>query len=246
MLLPQWKQSHVSASTTRRPEPLAKRLTSDDFALLGPYLRPLQTELRQVLIYPYEPVTYLVFPESGYVSVLGESSGGRVEVGMIGREGLVGASAVLLDAGTAPYQEFVQCPGEMLTIEAKAFCAAVDHSPTLRTLMLRYVQTKLIQARQTAFVNAAYTMDVRLARWLLMCHNRTNGDKIPVTHDFIALMLGVQRSGATIAVQTVEGTSSIKAGRGRIMVRDRERLIALANGSYGTTEAEYARLIEGV
>jgi CRP-like cAMP-binding protein len=224
---------------------LLKRLSSDDFALLGPHLQPLYAELRQVLIYPHDPVTHLVFPESGYVSVMGEGSGGRVEVGMIGREGLVGASTVLLDAGSTPYQEFVQCPGEMLVIEAKAFCAAVDHSPTLRTLMLRYVQTKLIQARQTAFVNAAYTMDVRLARWLLMCHDRTEGDEITVTHEFIALMLGVQRSGATIAVQTVEGTGSIKAGRGRITVRDRDKLIALANGSYGTTEAEYARLIEG-
>jgi CRP-like cAMP-binding protein len=199
-----------------------------------------------VLIDPHEPITHLVFPESGYVSVVGESSGGRVEVGMIGREGLVGASTVLLDAGTTPYQEFVQCPGEMLVIEATAFCAAVDRSPTLRTLMLRYVHTKLIQARQTAFVNAAYTMDVRLAHWLLMCHDRTEGDEISVTHEFIALMLGVQRPGATIAVQTVEGTGAIKAGRGRITVRDRDKLITLANSSYGATEAEYARLIEGM
>ena len=110
--------------------------------------------------------------------------------------------------------------------------------------MLRYVQTKLIQARQTAFVNAAYTMDVRLARWLLMCHDRLEGDEIPITHEFIAMMLGVQRSGATITVQTLEGTGIIKAQRGRITVRNREGLIALADGSYGTTEAEYARLIE--
>jgi CRP-like cAMP-binding protein len=224
---------------------LLKRLSSDDFTLLQPHLEPLQMELRQTLIRPREPVTQLFFPESGYVSIVGENSGGRVEVGMIGREGLIGASAVLLGAGTTPYHEFVQCPGELLAIDATNFCAAVDHSPTLRKFMLRYLQTKLIQARQTALVNAAYNMDVRLARWILLCHDRVDGDEIPVTHDFIALMLGVQRSGATIAVQTVEGTGSIKATRGRITVRDRERLIALANGSYGTTEAEYARLIEG-
>ena len=234
--------SQPQQSTVRNR--LLKRLSPEDFALIQPHLESMQTELRQTLMRPREPVTHLFFPESGYVSVVGENSGGRIEVGMIGREGLAGASAVLLDAGTTPYQEFVQCPGEMLVIDTANFCAAVDHSPTLRKLLLRYVQTKLIQARQTAFVNAAYTMDVRLARWLLMCHDRADGDEIPVTHEFIALMLGVQRSGATITVQTLEGTGSIKARRGRITVANREALMALANGSYGAPEAEYARLIE--
>ena len=234
--------SQTQQSTARNR--LLRAMSLDDFALLGPHLQPLHTELRQTLIYPHEPATHLVFPESGYVSVVAENSGGRIEVGMIGPEGLVGALPVLLGAGTAPYHEFVQCPGEMLAIEATVFCTAVDHSPTLHKLMLRYVQTKLVQARQTAFVNAAYTMDVRLARWLLMCHDRTEGDEIPVTHEFISMMLGVQRSGATIAVQTLEGTGAIKAQRGRITVRDRDGLLTLADGSYGTTEAEYARLIE--
>ncbi|MHC2020240.1 Crp/Fnr family transcriptional regulator [Methylobacterium sp. CM6247] len=224
---------------------LLKRLSPDDFALLQPNFQPLRTTLHQTLIWPHDSVTHLLFPESGYVSIIGENAGGKIEVGMIGREGLVGASVVLHDAGTTPYQEFVQCPGEMLVIEAGAFCCAVDHSPTLRRLMLRYVQTKLIQARQIAFVNAAYHMDVRLARWLLMCHDRADSDEIPVTHEFIALMLGVQRAGATITVQTLEGTGTIKAKRGRITICDREGLVALADGSYGTAEAGYARLIEG-
>jgi CRP-like cAMP-binding protein len=224
---------------------LLKRLSGDDFALLQPHLRTLRTEIRQTLIYPHEPVTHVLFPESGYVSVVGENSGGRVEVGMIGREGLVGATAVLLDSDTTPYRQFVQCPGEMLVIEVAAFRAAVGQSQTLHTLLLRYIQTKLVQARQTAFVNAAYTMDVRLARWLLMCHDRADGDEIPVTHEFIALMLGVQRSGATITVQRLEGTGHIKAQRGLITMRNREGMVALAEGSYGTPEAEYARLIEG-
>ena len=235
--------SQPQQSTVRNR--LLKRLSPGDFALLQPHLEPEQTELRQTLMKPRETVTQLFFPESGYVSIVGENSGGRVEVGMIGREGVVGASAVLLGAGTSPYEQFVQCAGEMLAIEATSFFAAVERSPTLHTLMLRYIQTKLIQARQIAFVNAAYAMDVRLARWLLMCHDRADGDEIPVTHEFIALMLGVQRSGATITVQRLEGTGHIKAQRGRITVRNRDGLIALAEDSYGTTEAEYARLIEG-
>lgn len=111
--------------------------------------------------------------------------------------------------------------------------------------MLRYLQTQLVQARQTAVVNAAYNMDVRLARWILMCHDRLDGDDIPVTHAFLSMMLGVQRSGATLAVQILEGIGYLKARRGRITVHDRAGLMALADGAYGTPEAEYARLIDG-
>jgi CRP-like cAMP-binding protein len=222
---------------------LLKALSADDFRLLRPHLQLIPTELRQTLIRPHQPVTQLLFPEVGYASVITENSDGRVEVGITGREGLVGASIVLLDSTTAPYHEFVQCPGEMLAIDTASFSAAVDHSPTLRKLMLRYVQTTLIQARQAAYTNAAYNMDVRLARWLLLCHDRVEGDEIPITHEFIAIMLGVRRSGATLAVQTLEGTGVIKARRGRITIVNRETLVELANGSYGLPEAEYARLI---
>ncbi|WP_264048416.1 Crp/Fnr family transcriptional regulator [Methylobacterium flocculans] len=224
---------------------LLKALCEDDFALLQPHLQPLRTTMRQTLIHPHEPVTHLLFPEIGYASVVADVAGNRIEVGIIGREGLVGASPVLLDGGTAPYHEFVQSPGEMLAIGTADFRAAVDRSPTFRTQMLRYLQTVLIQARQTAYANAAYTMDVRLARWLLICQDRLDGD-IPVTHDFLAVMLGVQRSGATLAVQSLEGSRLIKARRGCITVLNREALVELANGSYGVSEAEYARLIEGV
>jgi CRP-like cAMP-binding protein len=222
---------------------LLKALSAGDFARLQPHLQRRATELRQTLIRPQEPVTQLFFPEIGYVSVTADVAGNRVEVGLTGCEGLVGASPVLLGSDRAPYHEFVQSPGEVLAIDTAAFCAAVDESPTLRRLMLRYLQTTMVQVRQTAYANAAYTMDVRLARWLLMCHDRVDGDEITITHDFIALMLGVQRSGATLAVQSLEGSRFIKAQRGRITMLDREAMLAFADGSYGVPEAEYARLI---
>jgi CRP-like cAMP-binding protein len=225
---------------------LLKAPSADDFALLQPHLQPLRTELRQTLIHPKEPITHPLFPEVGYASVVADVAGNRIEVGLIGREGLVGASPVLPEGGTTPYHEFVQSPGEMLAIGTAAFRATLDQSPTFRTLMLRYLQTVLIQARQTAYANAAYTMDVRLARWLLICQDRLDGDDIPVTHDFLAVMLGVQRSGATLAVQSLEGSRLIKARRGCITVVNREAMVELVNGSYGVSEAEYARLIEGM
>ncbi|KQP83068.1 Crp/Fnr family transcriptional regulator [Methylobacterium sp. Leaf117] len=223
---------------------LLQRLSADDFARLQPHLRPMPTTLRQSLIHPNEPVTELYFPETGYVSVMADVAGNRIEVGMTGREGLVGAPQVLLDGGWASYHEFVQGPGMVLAIARAPFSAAVADSPTLRRLLLRYLHTALTQARQIAYANAAYTLDVRLARWLLMGHDRVDGDEIPITHEFLALMLGVQRPGATLAVQTLEGNRLIKAQRGRIRVLDRDGLVALADDGYGITEAEYARLIE--
>jgi CRP-like cAMP-binding protein len=86
----------------------------------------MPTELRQTLIAPHEPITHLFFPETGYASVIADPSDGRIEVGIIGREGLVGVAPVLLDSGTSPYHEVVQCPGEVLVIDAASFCAAVD------------------------------------------------------------------------------------------------------------------------
>ena len=124
-------------------------------------------------------------------------------------------------------------------------CAAVEESQSLRKLLLRFIQVQIVQTAQTAFINGTYNLEVRLARWLLMCQDRIDGDEFPVTRDFLSLMLGVQRSSTTIAVQALEGYRLIKAQRGRITIRDREKLIAVADGGYGLPEAEYARLIEG-
>ena len=225
---------------------LLKAMSPDDFALLQPHLEPVQTELRQTLIAPNEPVKQLFFPETGYASLVTQGSqGDKVEAAIVGREGLIGASPVLLGADRTPHHLFVQAPGEMLVIDTGALCAAVDQSPSLRKLLLRYTQVLFVEAVQTAFVNATYQIEVRLARWVVMCHDRADGDELLVTHDFVAVMLGVQRSSATLAVQALEGYRMIKAQRGRMTVLDRQALIKAANGGYGLPESEFARLIEG-
>uniref|UniRef100_UPI0035CA9236 Crp/Fnr family transcriptional regulator n=1 Tax=uncultured Methylobacterium sp. TaxID=157278 RepID=UPI0035CA9236 len=139
----------------------------------------------------------------------------------------------------------MQLAGEGLRITVDALCSAVGASPSLHRLLLRYVQTEIVQTRQTAYVNGSFNIEARLARWLLMCHDRVDGDDLLLKHDFLAMMLGVQRSGVTLALQNLEGAGRIRARRGRITVIDRERLEAMADGSYGAPEAEYGRLIEG-
>ncbi|WP_336492685.1 Crp/Fnr family transcriptional regulator, partial [Methylobacterium nigriterrae] len=192
-----------------------------------------------------KPVQRLYFLESGISSITAEGANGRVEVGIIGREGLSGAVPVLLGTDRVPHEQFIQLPGEALRISVQALCAAVDESPSLRRLLLRYVQTEIVQVRQTAYVNATYNLEPRLARWLLMCHDRVDGDELLLKHEFLSMMLGVQRSGVTLALQNLEGAGRIKNTRGRIRVINRELLEVLADGSYGQPEAEYVRLIEG-
>nr|WP_276082206.1 Crp/Fnr family transcriptional regulator [Methylobacterium sp. GC_Met_2] len=222
-----------------------KALSPDDFALLEPHLQVMVTELRQPLIRSNTPIKQLFFPEVGFGSVTTQGSGKQVEVGVIGREGLIGASPILLGTDRTPHEMFVQNAGEMLGIATEALCAAVDQSASLRKLLLRSIQVQLLQTAQTAFVNASQTIDVRLARWLLMCRDRVDSDDLQITHEFLSIMLGVQRSSTTLAIQALEGHRLIQARRGRITIRDRQTLEAVADGGYGLPEAEFTRLIEG-
>lgn len=224
---------------------LLKAMTPDDFGRLRSHLQPVELPLQQTLIEPNAPVEHLYFPESGLGSITAAGANGRVEVGIVGREGLIGAVPVLLGGDHVPHDHFMQVGGDGFRIDAAALCRAVDASPSLRRLLLRYVQAELIQARQTAFANASYNTEPRLARWLLMCHDRVDGDDLALKHEFLAVMLGVQRSGVTLALQALEGAGRIRGRRGRITIVDRAGLEEVADASYGTSEAEYARLIEG-
>ncbi|PIK74704.1 Crp/Fnr family transcriptional regulator [Methylobacterium frigidaeris] len=224
---------------------LLRAMAPDDFERLQPHLDPIALQLREVVIAPDAPVDELFFLETGMVSISTAHDERRIEVGLIGREGLVGAVPVALDCTTTPHVFFVQLSGEGLSIGRDAFCAAIAESPALRRLLLRYVHTLIVQITQTAYAHASLSLEGRLARWLLMCHDRSDSDELVLTHEFLSMMLGVQRAGVTLAIQNLEGAGRIRAKRRRIEVLDRGKLLALTNGSYGTPEAEYARLIEG-
>ena len=224
---------------------LLKALSPEDYALLQPHLELVATELRQSLIKPHQPVQHLYFPEAGFSSITTSGSEHRVEVGIIGREGVVGAIPLLLGSDRTPHDYFVQGAGEMLRIETQALCAAMGQSASLHKLLARSIQVQFVQTAQTAFANATYTLDIRLARWLLMCRDRLDGDDLQITHEFLSMMLGTTRSSTTLAVQALEGHRLIRARRGKITILDRKTMEAVADDSYGPPEAEFARLIEG-
>ncbi|WP_244612387.1 Crp/Fnr family transcriptional regulator [Methylobacterium haplocladii] len=222
---------------------LLRHCEASDFARLEPHLVPIQLDLRQSLISPNEPIDQLVFPESGFVSIVTGRPGRQTEIGLIGNEGVVGAVPVLLAGDRTPDAHFVQAAGHGLSIGVEALRAATEASKSLEKLLLSFIQTLMIQTAQTAYANLSHTLDTRLARWLLMCQDRLGGSELAVTHEFLGIMLGVQRSSVTVAIQMIEGNQLIRARRGRIEVLDRPGLEAAAGDSYGLPEAEYTRLI---
>jgi CRP-like cAMP-binding protein len=219
-------------------------LSTADSELLASNLKPVPLELRQSLEIANQPIEKVYFPEDGIASVVGDSKTlGQIEVGIIGREGMTGLH-VVLGSDRSPFETFVQVAGSALEIKAEQLRTAMNKSPTLRQILLRYVQVFMIQTSQTAISNAAALLTQRLARWLLMCADRLNSKQVPLTHEFLSIMLGVQRPGVTMAVNELEGRGLVEAHRGQISIVDRPALIKLTNGAYGMAEAEYRRRFE--
>jgi CRP-like cAMP-binding protein len=218
-------------------------LSASDLTLLKPHLRQHSLERGTTLISPNEPIGAAWFLNSGLSSIIamsGENHG--IEVGLTGREGIIGLP-LLLDADRTPHRVFMQVAGAGHQIVAADLQRVLDESPSLRKLLLRYVQVFSTQTAYTALSNTVHTVEERLARWLLMSHDRQDGDEIPLTHDFLALMLGVRRPSVTIALHSLEGLGFIRATRGLVTIRRRPELEEFAGAAYGTPEAEYERLI---
>jgi CRP-like cAMP-binding protein len=221
---------------------LLQALVDTDHALLKPYLERLRLEKGDVCIKPSQPITHVYFLEAGLGStVMSDEGKGTSEIGMQGFEGLIGVPA-LLGADFSPHKVFMQIGGPLQRIATAPLREAMDRSASLRALLLRYANVFLLQTGQTAHVNARFTLEERLARWLLMAADRV-GPQVALTHDYLSFMLGVRRSGVTMALHVLEGERLITSARNLIIIRDRPGLESWAGGSYGIPEVEYERLI---
>lgn len=222
---------------------LLRQLSAEDYALLRPHLEQVEVKKGYVLIRANEPITCVHFPEGSVASIVAISrEGQRLEAGLFGREGMSGLP-IVLGADRSPTETFIQVGDGMQQLPVEAFHDALDRSPTMRALFLRYAQTMAVQTAHTALSNGLHDLTERLARWILMCHDRIEGDDLFLTHEFMSLMLGVRRPGVTSALHALEGGHLIKATRGKVTVRDRAGLEAFAADAYGVPEAEYERLI---
>ena len=221
---------------------LLRALSPADFALVEPRLERIDLARGKVLIEPHGPIDHVTFIEAGIGSVVAfTSENQRVEVGIVGWEGLIGPS-VALGVLHTPHQSFIQVQGHGYRIATADLTRAIEHSRSLHGLLLRYVHAFNVQVAASAASNGESVLGERLARWLLMCHDRIEGDALAITHEFLSLMLAVRRASVTEALHLLEGAGLVQAKRAFIAIRDRERLEELAGQSYGVPEAEYEKL----
>ena len=149
--------------------------------------------------------------------------------------------AVVLGGNQSPHSTYIQVAGEGQRMPANELRKAMMTSESLRGLLLKFVQVFMVQTAHTAIANARSHIDQRLARWILMAHDRTGDTTLPLTHEFLALMLGVRRPGVTEALQSLKRLKLIKTGRNQILVLDRKGIERAAGDSYGVPEKEYLR-----
>lgn len=222
---------------------LLSAMTPADYGLLQPHLEAVPLDKDMVLEECDEPFAQVWFPNTGIGSIMAFThNGDRVEAGLFGREGMSGMP-IVMGADRSPLKTIIQVAGEGYRVETGALQRAIEESQSLHALLLRYCQVMSVQTAFTALTNVTHPVEVRLARWLLMAHDRTSGNEIALTHDYLSLMLAVRRPSVTTALHILEGNHFIRARRGVVTIRDREALREFADGSYGKPEAEYDRLI---
>jgi len=222
---------------------LLSSLSKAAFGLLLPDLEAVSLDLRKVLERPNKRIDDVYFPDAGFASVVAvQPKQTKVEVGLIGREGMTGLPVVLGNHKT-PHETYIQAAGHGQRLNATKLRKAMAASSSLQSLLLKFVQAFMVQTAQTAISNARAKLNERLARWILMADDRIDGSRLPLTHEFLSLMLGVRRAGVTEALHALESEGLIRASRGEIIVRSRKGIERRAGDSYGIPEAEFRRLI---
>ncbi|MDX2204155.1 MAG: Crp/Fnr family transcriptional regulator [Hyphomicrobiaceae bacterium] len=219
-------------------------MSDSDFALLQPHLDSTPLRFRQRLQSANRSITDVHFIEDGIASVVAVGAGERrqTEIAIVGYEGMTGVP-VLLGADRSPCEVFIQVEGYGHSIAAEKLRAAFQQSRSLRDLLLRYTHSQWVQASFTALANARGSISERLARWLLMARDRLECDRMALTHEYLALMLGVRRAGVTAALHKFEQKALVTTARRSVTIIDRVGLEQIANGLYGAPEAEYERVL---
>ena len=211
---------------------ILSRLSRQEFALLEPHLEPVDLPVRKTLEARRKRIDQVYFIESGFASVVANGTNKpSIEVGIIGREGMTGL-AIVMGHDRAQHDTYIQVAGHGLRISAAKLREADERSMILHRAMLRYAHAFLLQTTTTALANGRSKIEERAARWLLMADDRIDGDDLPLTHEFLGLMLGTHRPGVTIALQALEKAGLITTRRSHITIIDRKGLEKSSNGTY--------------
>jgi CRP-like cAMP-binding protein len=226
----------------RPPNRLLQTLSAADFAVARPHLEVVELARGNLLVEAGEALTHVYLPHSGIISiVVSLSQGQAVEVAMVGRDGIVGASEALCDAISLT-DAVVLCPGTASMITVANLKAIADQSVAWRQLLVRHEQVLLAQAQQSAACNAAHSVEERLSRWLLRARDLWDGETLPMTQELLARMIGVQRNAVSIVAHTLQQAGVLSYSRGQIEILDVDALRATACECYHAVHAKQAHL----
>ncbi len=213
-----------------------------DYQRLTPWLQGVSFPPKQVLYKARSPIDYVYFPSSGIVSamtVMGD--GAAIEVATIGNEGMAGLTA-FIGGETSPNEVMVQVPGDGIRMPADVLRQEADKKGPLHRLLVLYNTAFATQVSYSVACNGLHKVEKRCCRWLLMCLDRVGSDVLPLTHEFLAIMLGVRRSSLTEVLHPLQERGLIHNGRGKIKVLHRDGLEATSCECYTSVKDEFARL----
>lgn len=217
-------------------------LPHDDFARLRPHLITVNLKQKHPVWQPNQPFQEIYFPLDAVVSVLAVAEGGLVEVATIGKEGVVGLPA-FLGAETSPGMAFCQVPGRSERLAIKVFLREAHREGALRRQLHLYTQGFMVQVAQSTVCNRLHSAEQRLARWLLSVADRVGRVEFPLTHEFMAQMLGVRRATVTETAGSLQHARLIRYSRGTITIRNRAGLERTACECYRIVRDEFDRLL---
>jgi CRP-like cAMP-binding protein len=219
-------------------------LPPDELETLQPYIRVAWMTPEDLLYRANETVEYLYFPVTAMLSWIATTNEGeRVEVGVVGWEGIVGVPE-MLDYKIAPFTAEVELPGDVLRIRADRFKQSFNRVPSIQKLLFRYTYTTLAQLAQSSVCNRFHTVEERMNRWLLMAHDRCESDELMLTQEILAGMIGARRPAVNIVTGNLQKAGFIRAERGKITVLDREGMEQSACECYRVIRQAFDRFIE--
>jgi CRP-like cAMP-binding protein len=221
---------------------ILSRMPRADFARLRPKLSLVRLPRRERLELSNRLFKFVIFPEDGIISVVTHAAGDHIiEVGLIGREGMTGMPLVM-GADRSPNDTSVQVAAHGWSIGVDDFRHQLQVNPSMAAMCHLFTQVFFVQVASTALANGRATIGQRLARSLLMSLDRLDDAKVPLTHEFLSVVLGVRRSGVTTALGLLEARDVVSLSRGKIVVLNRAALVRQSGSFYGSPELEYRRL----
>ena len=226
---------------------LLSHLPPDELNQLRLVLTPVQLVDGQILHEASERIEHVYFVEQGLISLvtMSDNADTQTEAGLIGRESLVGLSALLGSEAVSFNRAIVQMPGSAHRMTVQALCDSIGIMPVLRRLLFQALKVAMAQTAQTVACNSRHELPQRLARWLLTAHDRVNGDELALTQASLATMLAVRRSGVTIALGALQDVGAVAQRRGCILIRNRPALEAAACGCYNRVQVFEAVVTAG-